>query len=199
MLNNIMKIKLLITSTLMALPMFLLASTPDPIADFKQGLTIPPSDKILKWTADISGNGKKAVFLSLKSDFDEAKNDNDIPGWVLYIPESAGTSYQEFKGIKMEPNTISLILPNIDIDLCYIGQITQLGKKGIVTIQTHSARSGPDKSTSYIYAYVIEEDHLKRTKLAEYDSTKSVETNPIYQQYLTDAKRTKVKIKKITP
>lgn len=190
-----MKIKSLVLLGVLALPMLLLASIADPVADFKTGLTIPSGDKILKWTADIDGDGKNEVLLSLKSDFTAAVADNDVPAWSLYIAETSGNNYVKSEGTEFEPNTISVDdMPQIDTDTCYVGQITQLGKRGIVTMKIANPREG--ESVATIYAYTLEGNRLKYTQLAQYTPGQS---NAIFDQYLKDNVRTQVQLQEITP
>jgi hypothetical protein len=190
-----MKTKLLTFITALAVPALLLASVADPIADFKTGLTIPTGDKILKWACDINGDGKDEILLCLKSDFDKAAQDNEAPSWDFYISETSGTGYSKPTGIEVKPGAVSCILPTIDSDVCFIGQIAQLNKRGIVTITYATQRSGV--TTATIYAYTIEGDHLKRTELGHYDPDKM--TPPLFKQYLADDKRTHVTLQEVTP
>lgn len=189
-----MKTKHIILFAVLALPVLLFASITSPIDDFKTGLTIPAGDKILQWQADISGDGKNEIFLSLKSDFNGAAADNDPPGWVTYIAELTGSGYLRSQGIELEPDTIDSILPDIDPDTCYVGQITQLNKRGIVTMRIKNPRSG--ESVATIYAYTIEGDHLKYTQLAQYEIGQS---NAVFDQYLKDNVRTQVQLQEINP
>jgi hypothetical protein len=189
-----MKTKSLVLFGVLALPIFLLASTTNPVNDFKIGLTIPSGDKILKWAADINGDGRYEVFLSLKSDFDSAVADHDSTGWHVYIAENTGSSYWRPEGIELTPGTISLISPDIDTDACYVGQITQLGKSGVVTMRIKNPRSG--ESVATIHAYTIEGDHLKSTQLAQYQPGVS---NAVFDQYLKENVRTRVQLQEIDP
>jgi hypothetical protein len=160
----------------------------DAITDFKNGLLIPAGDKILKWEIDMDGDSKNELFLTLKSDSQEAKERNDVESWVLYQPIAANGTYQECKGVSGTLGSVSSILPQIDHERCFIGVIDELEKKGIVTIRYNNPREGP--SIAIIYAYTIEGDHLKKTELVRYPD--STTPNALFNKYLADNKRTVV-------
>ncbi|HEX4084054.1 MAG TPA: hypothetical protein VHY22_04025, partial [Chthoniobacteraceae bacterium] len=86
--------------------------------------------------------------------------------------------------------------PQIDVDDFFIGYISELGKRGLVTMQTDPAWHDRP-SVARIYAYTLEGDHLKRTKLAEYNPEKK--DNPIYNKYLSESRRAKVQLQQVTP
>ena len=186
---------MLVCAIAIGVGMFALASTNDTVADFKDGLSIQPGDKILKWECDINGDGKNEVLLCLKSDFDKAVQDHEPQPWVVYVANSTASSYSEAAGVEAEPQTVADILPDIDTNLCFIGQITELGKVGILTIRIDNPRSGP--ATAKIYAYTIEGDHLKYTKIGQYDPGRT--PPPLFTKYLADDKRTQVQLQEISP
>ncbi len=190
-----MKIKTLILFGVLALPALLAASITSPINDFKTGLTIPAGDKILKWETDVNGDGKNDVLLCLKSDADNAVESKEAPAWSLYIAEAAGNAFIKSEGTEHEANTLSVDdLPSIDTGTCYVGQITQLGKRGIVTMRIKNPRSG--ESVATIYAYTIEGNHLKYTQLAQYQPG---QPNAVFDQYLKDNVRTQVQLQEVAP
>jgi hypothetical protein len=136
------------------------------------------------------------MFLSLKSEFDQQRENEEPAAWDTYIGESAGTGYLKSAGTEEEPNTLSVDdLPPIDLEACFIGQVSELGKRGIVTVKYSTQRSG--LTTATIYAYTVESDHLKRAQLAQYDPDKG--PNLVFTKYLSDSKRTQVSIQEITP
>ena len=165
----------------------------DPVADFKK---YKPYDFkgdfiISKWTADLTGDGKKVVFLDDKNDVNHLHDDDGMPrgyamtSWIAYIPNENGTDYLTPSNEGVEMN----------LDKVYVGQITQLGKKGIVTVQEDASKNGDPVSN--IYAYTLEGNQLKKTLLAQYNPDKG--SNPIYQQYLSPSKRTQVQLQTVTP
>lgn len=79
--------------------------------------------------------------------------------------------------------------------LCFVGQITELGKRGIVSMvrKTHRPLDG---ETITIYAYTIEGDHLKKHQLAQYEEG---ENNAVFDKYLAEDKRTHVQLQEIDP
>jgi hypothetical protein len=189
--------------TIIALTMLLACSSlswgsiSDPVTDFKTGLTIPPGDKILKWEADLNGDGRNDILLCLKSDFDSATQSNDVPAWTVYIAEaSPATGYVRSEGTEYEANKISVDdLPQIDTDTCFVGPITQLSStRGVVTMQIKNPRSG--ESIATIYALTVVGTHLKYTQLAQYQPGQS---NPVFDQYLKDNVRTQVQLQQLTP
>jgi hypothetical protein len=176
-------------------PVSAFAQVANPVADFKTGLTIPSGDKILKWECDVNGDGKTEALLALKSNFDEDTKDHEPPSWTFYIGGANDAAYLRSGGIELEPQSISGILPNIDPEACFVGQITELGKHGVVTMRIDNPREG--ESIGKIYAYTIEGDHLKRTELAQYVIVQS--PHALFTKYLAADKRTQVQLQEIAP
>ena len=160
------------------------AQITNPVTHFESlGPGIQP---VMKWEADINGDGKSEVFLSLKDEYDQDVASDRSPGWFVYIADAAGTSYNQSTGIKDQgEDSIGAAVPMIDLNACFVGQVSELGQRAIVTMQIDNPRVG--ESIARIYAYTIEGDHLKRTKLAEYNPT---QTNALFDKYLKDGKRT---------
>lgn len=191
-----MKTKLLTIIAAIAVPVLMFASIADPVTDFKTGLAIPDGDKILKWVCDVNGDGKSEVLLSLKSDFDKDMKRHEPPGWSFYIADSTGGSYSRSTGTEYQPATLSINdMPLIDPEVCFIGLITELGKRGIVTMRIDNPREG--ESIGKIYAYTIEGDHLKRTELAQYVIVQG--PHALFTKYLADDKRTHVQFQELAP
>jgi hypothetical protein len=67
-----------------------------------------------------------------------------------------------------------------------VGQIAELGKRGIVTIRYNNPREDP--SIGIILAFTVEADRLKRTELARF--TVSTTPHALFTKYLADDKRT---------
>ena len=196
-LDHAMKIAIRTFSALLIFPSSLTAGISNPLEEFKVGLVIPAGDKILKWEADINGDGKNDVLFCLKSDFDADVKVHDTPGWDFYIAEASGTTFTKSVGTLSGPNTISVgDLPQIDTASCFVGQISELGKHGVVTMRIDNPRSGP--SVAKIYAYTIEGDHLKRHELAKYDPSQAT-PHPLFTTYLADGKRTVVQPTELAP
>lgn len=167
----------------------------DTIANFKAGQVIEFGDKILKWQGDLNGDGKDDLFYSLKSDFKESVKNLDPPSWVFYLSNSAGTDYLAAPDLKEANGDIGGELPVIDPARCFVGQITELGKKGIVSMRYLDPREGPP--IDIIYAYTIEGGYLKKTELARYES--STTPHPLFAKYLADGKRTVITPVEIIP
>lgn len=140
---------------------------------------------VVKWEADINGDGQNEVFLSRKDEYAEEVASDQPPSWFAFVA-SAG-AYTQPTGIQ-EAGEDSLgvgVLPMIDLKACFVGQVSELSQRAIVTQQIDNPRAG--ESIARIYAYTIEGDHLKRTKLAEYNPTQA---NALFDKYLKDGKRT---------
>lgn len=160
------------------------AQVTNPVAHFESlGPDIQP---VLKWEADINGDGKNEVFLSLKDEHDQDVAADRSPGWFLYIADATGTSYNPSTGIKEQgDDSVGAAVPMIDLEACFVGQVSELSQRAIITMQIDNPRVG--ESIAHIYAYTIEGNHLKRTKLAEYNPTQA---NALFDKYLRDGKRT---------
>lgn len=146
----------------------------------------PGVQPVIKWVADIDGDGKSEVFLSLKDEYDQDVASDQAPGWFVYIADAASTNYSRSTGIKDQgDDSVGAAVPMIDLKLCFVGMVDELGKHALITMQIDNPRVGDP--IARIYAYTIEGDHLKRTKLAEYNP---MQPNAMYDKYLKDGKRT---------
>jgi hypothetical protein len=164
-----------------------IGSISDPVLDFKVGLTIANGDKLLKWQLDVNGDSYKEVFLCLKSDFDKEVEEKQPQPWDVYKGQNlAGGLFLKSIGVEEIPNTISGILPDIDVTRCFVGEITELGKNGILTIRHINPREG--QTINIIYAYTFESDHLKQTELIRYEDSST--PHILFTKYLADDKRT---------
>ena len=169
----------------------------DPVADYRRFI---PSDikgdyVLYEWKGNIAGDGKLAVFLTSKESVLEARHDGVVPSWSVYLPKLNGGGHMPLAGVDEGTGVSPVNSVEIDSDVMYIGPIEQLGKNGIVTIQTDHPRQ--THAVAYIYAYTLEGDHLKKSKLAEYNPDQGV--NPIYEKYLSEANRTKIHLQEVTP
>lgn len=171
----------------------------DPIINFKDNYAIDPDDKILKRSADINGDGHNETFLVLKSAYSEDKDSNNTPAWNVYLSIENGSNAIRSKGIQDSDDENDSIgvggLPDIDTDLCHVGQIAEISKHGIVTVK-YKSHHPLDGETAIIYAYTVEEDHLKQHQLAEFDSS---EVNEIFNKYLAEDKKTTIAVTEIDP
>src|SRR4051812_21576173 len=89
----------------------------DPTSDFKNQHTLAPEDKILRWSADLSGTGRNVVFLSIVSPGDAVANVPAQQFWDVYLPREDG-KFDRCTGIA---DGISLgvdQLPSIDPSFC---------------------------------------------------------------------------------
>ena len=176
----------------------------DPIQDFeKTGYIIPSGRIIYIWKSDINHDGEEETLIDLKPTAQELSQEERDSDWnsqtnsernfTVYIPnksgyiQSTGTDFGTYAG-----RGTGLA---VDITRCFVGKITQLNRWGVVSIDIEPAgRRTPASAT--IYAYTLEGDHLKVTNLAEYDSDHA--TSPLYDQYLSDAHRTRIHLEEVT-
>jgi len=173
------------------------ASVSDAVLDYKSKHTIESVDKILKIETDVNGDGKNEILLCLKSEFEKDKGDHEPAAWSFYIAQNTSIiEFSESLGTETKPNSIAVgDIPLIDHEKCYIGQITELGKRGIVTIRYNNPRQGP--SIGIIYAYTVEGDHLVRTELARFSD--SATPHALFTKYLADNKRTVITPSEVAP
>jgi hypothetical protein len=169
----------------------------DPVAEFKTEHNIPAADRILKLEVDINGDGRNEILLCLKSELEKDKEDHEPVAWTFYIAgNTLPVTYSKSVGTETKQGELSVDdLPQIDPERCFVGQITELGKRGIVTIRYNHPREGP--SIGIIYAFTVEGDHLKRTELARF----SVSPTPhaLFAKYLADDKRSVINPLEIVP
>lgn len=192
--------KKLIVVILMVSSLRAQSDTVDPVADLNQVAHLPSGAIVYRWETDVNKDGRMEVSLDLKTNYNrQAKHGNPriIPAWYVYLQNESKTGYALSRGT--EDTEVGLgvgdELPLIDPEEMYIGPISQLRQRGIVTIQRDFPINMPP--VAYIRAYTIEGDHLKLFLLSKYDFTKG--PNSIYDQYLSNSKRTKVLLQEITP
>lgn len=150
---------------------------------------------------DINGDGKLDMLLCHDDpeadDTTEAQARSQWGGmlwWDIFVKKENNNGYIANTG-SVTDNVLGLGAPvAINPDSAFIGQITEIDRFGIVTMEIANPREGPSMST--IYAYTWEGDHLKRQKLAEY---KTEQENPIFDKYLAKDKRTVLQVQQITP
>jgi len=183
--------------TILALSGFVVrADVSDPIKGFKATNPFIPGEILYRWDADINGDGKKEVFLKLKSTDDLNKANGNFPSWVVYVSNSdssgfvlsRGTEYAELE--KSYPGGGGG--PSINLDFVHVGVISQLGRSGLVTLECDNPYIA--QKSYHIDAYVLEKDHLKRFQLSPFETGAK---NPIFEQYLSDSHRTKISLQKV--
>lgn len=122
--------------------------------------------------------------------------DHEPPGWHIYLSHAQGADYWKSTGTEYTPGELGIgDVPTIDPEACFVGQITELGKRGIVTMRIGNPRDR--ESVGIIYAYTIEADHLKRTELARYTIVEG--PHALFTKCLKDGKRTVVTPVKMDP
>ena len=186
-----------------ALSPCLAEDTANPVQSYATFHSLTAERIIYKWQVDVNNDAKGDVFLDTKltpaeiaEENADSKNqyDPDVRGFTVYIAKTDGTGYTMSTGIE-EGGELGLgVVPEINITRCFVGQITQLGKRGIVTMKIDNPREGDSVAT--IYSYTLEGNHLKYTQLAQYTPG---QPNAIFDQYLKDNIRTQVQLQEITP
>lgn len=184
-----------ITTLILAFQVINPARALDPLKDFKEGLAIGAGDKLWQWRGDLNGDGKNDLLLCLKSDAEESIKNTDPPSWVFYLGGAAGGDYSARPQMKESNGDVGGALLEIDPGRCFVGQIAELGRRGMVTIRYRNPREGP--SMGIIYAYTMEGDYLRKTELARF----SIAATPhaLFTQYLADDKRTVITPVELAP
>ena len=184
------------------------AEVPNPVAHFAS-LGEPPADLQARYAqigfkqinVDLNGDSKMDMLLCFddpdSQDATDIQSQAQEPGilrWDVYVKNEANTAYIVSNGIEIDGQiSIAFGLP-LNPETVFIGQITEINRFGIVTMEIANPREGPSMST--IYAYTWEGDHLKRQKLAEYETEQD---NATFDKYLAEDKRTALQVHQVTP
>lgn len=168
----------------------------DPVNDFKSKMNIENGDKIVKFSIDVNGDEKNEILLCSKSSMNYDKEQNDPPSWHFYIAVNSGAGFAFSEETENAPGRLTQSdLPPIDPAIFFAGNISEIGKFGIVTMRRRAHRP-LDGETITIYAYTIEGDHLKKHQLTQYEEG---ESNAVFNKYLAEDKRTHVQLQEIDP
>lgn len=149
-----------------------------------------------KIEVDINNDGKLDLLLCYddpeSDDATEAQARSQWGGmlwWDIFVKKADNNGYIANTG-SVTDNVLGLGAPvAIDPESAFIGQITEINRFGIVTMEIANPREGPETTT--IWAYTWEGDHLKRQKLAEYETGQD---NAIFDKYLAEDKRTVLQV-----
>jgi len=170
------------------------AEVSDPVVAYRAAIDpSQPGEHVLKWQADVNGDGHKEVFLTYKHAYDEDKRIEDMTGWTVYLSNAAGTAYAADVETH-EGDEISYGPMKIDVDRCFVGEISEIGGKGLLTQEIVNPRDGGP--IARIYAYKITDGHLEVSKLAEYNAK---EENALFNKYLAEGKRTVITPVEVAP
>ena len=112
----------------------------------------------------------------------------------MYVRNPADTAYIISSGVEIDGQISIASGLTFNPESVFIGQITEINRFGVVSLDIQNPKEGPSLAT--IWAYTWEGDHLKRQKLAEYQSS---EENPIFNKYLAEDKRTVLQVQQVTP
>lgn len=154
-----------------------------------------------KIEVDINGDEKLDLLLCYddpeSDDATEAQARSQSGGmlwWDVFVKKADDSGYIANTGAVTD-NILGLGVPvAIDPECAFVGQIDELNRFGIVTMEIANPREGP--SMSKIYACTWEGDHVVRHNLAEYETA---EENAIFDKYLADGKRTILQMQQVTP
>jgi len=150
---------------------------------------------------DINGDGKLDMLLC--HDDPEAEDGSDektkaesqgaLP-WSVFVRKSDEGAYIASAGPVVD--NIFGIGPPIELnaDIVFVGQIDEIDRFGIVSLEIVNPREGPSLSTIWVYTW--EGNHVSKQKLAEYETEQE---NPIFDKYLAEDKRTVLQVQQITP
>ncbi len=185
----------------------------DPVSDIASSGratgTYYPGREYYKWVVDINHDGLNDVLLSLKERSDEIGERKTDGGEAFNQDEHTFGVYMGLKDggyfkVKRvdEPGGVRQFGITIDISQCYIGYIIEVKRYGLVTVETVEVTAPSGKGLpvpkDQIYCYAMEDNYIiKRTNLTSLldDAKKS----PIYDEYLSKSKRTKVQLQEVTP
>lgn len=154
-----------------------------------------------KIEVDINNDGKIDLLLC----YDDPESDDATEAqaraqwggmlwWDIFVKKVDNNGYVANTG-PVTDNVLGLGAPvAIDPDLAFIGQITEINRFGIVTMEIANPREGPSLSTIWVYTW--EGNHMSKQKLAEYETEQE---NPIFDKYLAEDKRTVLQVQQITP
>jgi hypothetical protein len=201
-----MKISILIISCLVIVLSGLIVRSDivkNPIQAFSNFHALSSGRVICRWAVDLNNDNQQELLFAAKLTPSELSEEERENGWNpqtkneidfdVYIPQ--GNAYSRSRGIAEDDGMANGAVVSIDRTRCYVGQITQLNKWGLVTVD-HEPAGRKNPALNIVYAYTLEGDHLKLTNLAQYDPSKG--PNAIYEQYLAKAHRTFVKLDEIT-
>ena len=165
----------------------------DPISDIKAFFELKPQDTVLRFKVDV-GDVKNIMFVSTKQDLKEARHEQMLPAWLVYLPIGNSTDYARLKGLKQSDGVADVSSVPISPDRMFVGLVAQLARVGIVTAQIDRPRRGAP--AGYLYAYTVEGLYMKETLLGNFDPNN---LSGLYSQYLSEEKRTHVQLEEIVP
>ena len=174
----------------------------DPIRVYAVFHNLAPGRSVYKWEIDLNHDGQKEVLVATKLTPEELEEDERQSNWnpqtpnerdfTVYIHNPKGPGYFECKRADNETPVTAIM--GVDIMHCFVGKITQIGKWGLVAVDIEPA-GRRNLASATVYAYTVEGDHIRVTDLEKYDPDK--EKSKIYEQYLSDSKRTKVELEEL--
>lgn len=152
--NNLMRL-------IFALAVFLFTTTAfadvinNPVQHFLATYETEPGDELLKLEVDINGDGRNEVLLSLSKSY--AYKSGHL--WVVYIGVQGG--YTEAKGIGETGEVLEHPMVSFRPDVYYVGQITEIHRRGIVSYVPGGGGKG------YLKAITINAGKVRETDLGE--------------------------------
>jgi len=159
-----------------------------------------------RWVVDVNHDGKKELLIGEKA----TKEDNqleeqiakggyvqpNVQGFGVYIPLKSG-GYINSKHVEStEGDFVSGI--GIDLSHCYVGYIDEIKGYGIVSLEITEVKTPNARELKkQVYCYTITGDHMLKTDLTPVMDADA--PSSIYNKYLSESKRTKVRLEEVTP
>ena len=162
-----------------------------------------PGDIVKKMAFDINRDGVADQFFTIieanadpTTKIADAQSGGSV-SWEVYVSNSKANTFKVCDTLEEADAPDGLLQGVAPLDAnpnqLFLGTISEINRFGIVTSAVKRAKS---ENSTIIYAYTWEGDHFKRWKLAEFTSG---ETNPVFNKYLSEVKRTHVTVQQIKP
>lgn len=122
-----------------------------PLTDFLARYDRGPDDKVYRLICDVDHDGQMDVFLAFSSNLEK----NGDCGWTLYLKRDA--KYIDAPGLSDDGNPDSTLGITFNIHEYVIGNISELGKWGLLTTETGTG----DNNGTQLKAVIIEGNAFK--------------------------------------
>ncbi len=184
----------------------------DPIADIMKLGQYTRGRSYNKLEIDIRHHGNKDILLGLQETVAEIEVEKEVAGnfspdfnpdfhgFAVYLRRKRGGYFRVKYDIEPEGKTIGGV--GIDISQCYVGYVKQVKQYGIVTVDVGVYDYDPQLARhgvieKQVYCYTVDGNYIKKTNLGP--RTFPEEKNVLYDEYLSEFKRTKIQLQEVTP